>query len=66
MRKAVFLWLVWFFLLMALAYSPYVAPYGDTSFVYGLPSTLFYWVVLAFAVLVSIILFVTHQWRYSR
>ena len=62
--RAVKLWMAFFVLLAGLVYSPWVAPYGrHEPFILGLPYTLFWWMLLSFLLLVSILLFVVFGWR---
>ena len=62
--RAVKLWMAFFVLLAGLVYSPWVAPYDKHEpFILGLPYTLFWWLLLSFLLLVSILLFVVFVWR---
>jgi len=62
--RAGWLWATWFLLLVALTYSPLLAPAGrHTPFVLGLPFTLFWWLLLTLALLLSLYLFVATYWR---
>ena len=58
------LWVVWFLVLPILTLSPWVAPYGILEpLLFGIPSTLFWWLVLTFLLLVSLWLFVLLYWK---
>ena len=58
------LWATWFLLLVALTYSPWVAPTGrHTPFLLGLPFALFWWLLLTLALLLSLYVFVATYWR---
>ena len=58
------LWMAGFVLLAVLVYTPWVAPYGKHEpFHFGLPYTLFWWMLLTLLLLLNILLFVLLEWR---
>ncbi|MBT4174570.1 hypothetical protein HOE07_02750 [archaeon] len=51
-------WIFWFLVLIFLAFSPIVAPYNELWLIWGIPSTLFWWLVISVVIILSIIVFV--------